>query len=276
MTSRSSLALALLLSALVPRTAEAGPWSKAPGSFYAKLGQTVFYSGSFVDVSGQVVEGVSNLSFTTSLYGEVGIWRGLQLAAALPVTHGCNDFGNDSTYCRTSGGDLTLALQYQLPRWFGPLALALRAASKIPMYANDNDAPFERPAPGDAQLDFTFWLSGGMSFGSLPLYAFAEVGYRHRTEVFIGDTPDRAFLDGVTVGAQVGYTLFGRLLLGVTLGGVIPVQTNDVTKGYVTLGPFVYLRLFRGLALEASFDPMLYAHASVQGFGTSFGLSYTY
>ncbi|MCA9672688.1 MAG: hypothetical protein KC503_44140, partial [Myxococcales bacterium] len=213
----------LLFVALAPATATAGPWSRDSGSFYAKVGQTAFYSGSFVDISGTVVEGVSNLSFITSAYGEVGIYRGLQVAASVPLTYSCNDFGSGGgEFCNTSAGDLLVALQYQLPKQLlKPLVLAVRTDLKIPLYSNNNSDPFEHPRPGDAQIDVTFWLSAGASFGSLPLYAFAEVGYRVRTEAFIGDTPpDREFFDGVVLSTQVGYKLFNRLTLGVSFGGV--------------------------------------------------------
>ncbi|MCB9556350.1 MAG: hypothetical protein H6707_09630 [Deltaproteobacteria bacterium] len=269
-----SVACFATLSFVAVSPASAGPWSKSGGAFYLKLNQSLFVADNFVDVSGTIVDGVKSFSATSALYGELGLGYGLQAALSLPFVHVCNDIGAGD-HCRSSAGDLSLMLQYQLPRLLAPILIALRGELKIPLYAINNSDPFERPRAGDGQLDATLWLSAGGSFGRLPLYGFVEAGYRHRSEIYVGDTPtDRQFNDSLTLSAQAGYTLWSRLLLGLTLNGALPFRENQVTKGYLTLGPFAAYRLYRGLALEASFDPMIYAVASVRGFSGSLGLSY--
>ena len=109
------------------------------------------------------------------------------------------------------------------------------------------------------------------------IYGFVELGYQHRTEAFVGDapSPERSYDDGLALRAQVGGTLWGRLLLGANVAGIIPVDANNVTKGYLNVGPFALFKVYRGLSVELSFDAMVYARSSVKGLGSTIGLSYT-
>jgi hypothetical protein len=275
---------AWLFSLLVSVTAQAGPWTKNLGEFYLKLAEGFFIANSFVDASGNLVSGARYLGATTSAYGEIGIYRGLQLQLHLPYTYSQNRFdagGSVRGAVNVGGGDATFAVQAT------PISLpfpwAVRAEIKVPFYqvggvTGPNAASF--PALGDGQLDFTFLLSAGLGLSVVPLYFFAEVGYRHRTEVFVGAGNGNRFADGIVINAQVGYTLFQRLLVAANLSGTIPFDQSSsslegrATKGYLMVGPSLYVPVYRGLALEASFDPIVWSRNSAAGFGLGFGLSY--
>ena len=270
------IAIALLLAA--PGHALAGPWSKSWGEVYVKLGESIFLADSYVDASGQVVLGSEYLGATTFVYYEVGIWRGLMAWGYLPYLVAQNSFDDGSRYLQAGGADALLGLQYSPLFLDLPVPLAVRLEFKVPFYdvgGNAADPLASRyPAAGDGQLDVTFWLSAGGSVPGIPLYFFGEVGIRHRTEHYTGVGDDRALADGLTFAAQVGYTIRHRLLVAVTTGGVVPFSSDEVTKGYITVGPVLALLLPRGLALEAAVDPIAWARNASPGVGFSLGLSF--
>ena len=273
-TRRGALAAALFLSILTaPTRAEAGPWTKGWGELYVKLGENFFISQSYRDASGNVISGTNYSGFTTALYFEVGLPVGFQLFAYLPYTVAENNFDGGNRYLKASGGDAQMGLQYS-PHFLDlPFPVAARLEFKVPFYEVAEVSP-SFPAPGDGQLDITAWLSAGGSLGSIPLYFFAEVGYRHRTEHFVGDDTGLAYEDGISMYAQVGYTFFDRVLLAVNFGGIMTLGDDTVTKSYLTVGPSLYIPVYQGLAVEAGFDPIVYTKNSADGFGLSVGLSY--
>ena len=274
------LCVLLLMFAAMPRPAVAGPWTKKNGEVYAKLGQSFFFADSFRDSTGSLQTGVNYLGATTSVYFEVGIWQGLHVWGYLPYVVAQNEFEADkNTWLRTSGGDALLGLQYT-PHFFSlPFPAAIKLEVKVPLYdTNGVEGPYltKFPAPGDGQVDVALWLSAGGSLGSIPLFFFGEVGYRSRTEAFVGTGPfSGSFAETFVFFASVGYTFFDRVLVALNFGGAIPFVGDNASKGYVTLGPALYIPIWGGLAAEASFDPMIYTNKNASpGMGFSFGLSF--
>jgi hypothetical protein len=267
---------ALAASLLIASPALAGPWTQNQGHFYLKVEQGFFVADSYVDASGQVIQGTQYLGATTSLYAEVGVWKGLHLMTYLPYSFARNTFDDGGRFLNAGGGDAQFGVQYSPPLRVATKT-AVRVELKVPFYdmaGIEGPLATQFPAFGDGQLDVTFWLSAGYSLRRKPLYFLAEVGYRHRTEVTVGQGDGRRFGDGFVWLAQVGYTIKKRVGVSLTFGGVVPFREDAWTKGYVTLGPAVYVPVWRGLALEARFDPILWARNSSLGFGMGFGLSY--
>ncbi|MBW2734108.1 MAG: hypothetical protein JRH20_17100 [Deltaproteobacteria bacterium] len=277
----SKIVLAFTLaftSVAAPTPALAGPWTKGPGELYVKLGEGAFLSDSFVGPDGKVVKGTKYAGITTSAYFEVGLIKGLQVQGLLPYTIGINTFDDGVTAIRSGGGDMLVGLQASPPLG---LPLAARLELKIPLYDVGDSPEFfgsRYPAFGDGQIDVTLWLGAG---GSLPgpFYTWGEVGYRFRTEAFIGDGPvdKREFSDSVAWLGQVGWTFYKRMILAVNFIGVMALAGEEdiYTKSYITLGPTVFLPVWRGLAIEAGFDPIVYARNSAPGFSISLGVSYS-
>lgn len=271
------LTLTLLLTAARP--AAAGPWTKGMGEFYVKAGEGFYFADTYRDASGNLLPGVDYLSATSSLYFEVGVYKGLHVWGYLPYVVADNTFEDSSRWRRASGGDAKLGLQYTPHFVTLPFPAAVKLDFKVPFYDVNGvvgSYPTKFPAPGDGQLDVTFWLSAGGSLGSIPLFFFGEVGYQIRTEAFVGTGPfSAAFGDGFAFYGQVGYTFFDWAVLAINTGGVIPFEEDNYTKGYVTLGPSVYVPIYKGLAAEASFDPMIYTNRNAApGLGFSLGLSF--
>lgn len=281
--ARLLLPALVALGVLAPRAAEAGPWTKNLGQLYVKLNEGFFFSDSFVNAQGVVESnGTDYLGATTSIYFEVGLWEGLQVQGLLPYTIGTNSREGEGRRARRAGGaDFLIGLQYSPPLDLGALKLATRLELKIPLYdvgqratgIAELDNLF--PALGDGQLDVTIWLVAG---GSLPgpFYAWAEVGYRFRTEAFIGDGPgdDRSFVDSVAWLGQAGWDFYKGMILMANFIGVVAVKDDIYTKSYITVGPGLYIPVYKGLALEANFDPIVYALNSAPGFSFGFGVSY--
>lgn len=271
----------LALLVLLTSDAVAGPWTKSGGEIYLKLSEGVFLSGDFVDPRassrGAVVGSLApeNLSLTTALYSEVGLFQGLHLQAYVPFVVGRNSFASGSSYLSRGGGDLVLGVQWT-PGVFA-FPHALRADVKVPLYDVGQPKGFEAvrfPARGDGQIDSTIWISLGDSLSILPAYAFAELGHRFRTSQFVGEGDGLAFLSSFVFAGQLGYKLGEQLVLAGNLNGVVPYGTDAVTKGYLTLGGAVFLPVLGGWSLEASLDGVAWAKNSSRGLSVGLGVSY--
>ncbi|MEE8408276.1 MAG: hypothetical protein V3T05_01600 [Myxococcota bacterium] len=105
----------------------------------------------------------------------------------------------------------------------------------------------------------------------------AELGYQMRTRYAAGGQCDACpgdYGDSFVFSGQLGWFLVERLLVALNVNGVLPFAKNDITKAFVVGGPSVYLEVAGGVAVEASFDPVLWARASSGGVGFSVGVSY--
>ncbi|MCA9668144.1 MAG: hypothetical protein KC503_21245 [Myxococcales bacterium] len=276
--ARVLAAAALTAALLAARPAAAGPWTKDLGQFYVKLNQGLFIASSTPSVMGGVVSGVDYLGATTSLYFEAGVWKGLQVQGFIPYLFSSNDYVNDAAFINAGGADMILGVQYTPPLRL-PFKYALRVDVKVPLYTVIPDVPFATryPALGDGQLDLTFWLALGGSLDKIPLYGFVELGYRHRTEAYTGDDPGdgRSFKDGIALFGQVGYKLFSRLLVMANASAILTPVDDVYTKSYVTVGPGIFVKIWKGLAFEANFDAIPWAKNSATGLQFGAGLSWS-
>ena len=271
-------ACALGMVCALASPASAGPWTKGQGEAYVKGSGLLFGSDTFVSSTGERVQGAEFVSRSAAVYAEVGVGGNVQLQIYLPYQFATNRFeAIETTYANVGLGDTIIGAQWT-PVEIG-LPWALRLDAKVPLYdvagiVGPEAASF--PAFGDGQLDATLWASLGGSFYPLPAYALLEVGYRHRTEVFPGEGNGLEFGDGVTFFGQVGYTLFERALVGVNASGVLPLVEDEVTQGFVTVGPMVAVTLWQELRLEATYDFMPWSVNNSPGNTASVGVSYTF
>lgn len=271
------LAAALAWSSLmaVASTAHAGPWTKSLGHAYVKLSEGFFLSDSFVDPQGQLQQGTDFLGTTTAVYAEVGVYQNLHVQLWLPHVVFRNAFDNGDRFLTAGGGDANLGLQWS-PALL-PFAHAIRADFKIPLYDIANPRGPERPRfpqRGDGQVDATVWLSAGDSIPGTPVYAFAEIGHRFRTEAFMGEGAERSYADSLAFAAQVGVTPLSPFIVAANVSGTVPYVSDDLTKGYLTLGGSIYAPVYEGLALEANLDTIAWARNSSAGLSFGFGVSY--
>jgi hypothetical protein len=268
--------------------AHAGAWTKELGELYAKVGADVYGSLRYVS-PGTAAEGGSYFGQQVGVYGEVGVLpehRG-QLVVSAPFVIGThmgtvNDpTGPVSVRASTARfGDLRAGAQIALHERL-PLSAAIEV--KVPMYANDSvgaayptlEALF--PLPGDGQIDATAWVFGGATPWK-DTFLEAGVGYRHRTELFLGwdDVPDDiVFVDGIPWVAKGGYTM-GNVLLLLGTDGIVSVGDrahDEYTREYVGLFASALIDIAEGIALEPRVAGEVWADHTSQGIGGGLGLS---
>lgn len=261
-------AATFLAASLSATVATAGPWTKGPGQLYVKWAESVFLSDRAIGSNGLVTP-QDYVGVTSSLYFEAGLPRGLQLQGYLPHLIGKN---HNTGEVYAGAADLILALQYAPPLHL-PFRLATRIELKLPLY----DAGATRdPALGDGNVDLTLWLVAGDSLPRLPLFLWAELGYRHRSELYLGHGPydDRSFKESVVWFGQLGWKVWRGIVFAVGCSGAQALAADLFTRSVVALGPSLYLPLFHGLALESNLDAIAHAKNAANGLSFGIGLSY--
>jgi hypothetical protein len=267
------LGIWFLLSLVTSSNALAGPWTRDRGHFYAKISQGLYSADRFFDSSGQLQQDLRYTGHTTAVYAEVGLGHRFQFQTYIPFLFATSDFGDSGSFSRNSLGDITLGTQFTPA--FLPFPHALQLDVKVPGYRLPDVAETTlAPLPGDGQVDLTVSISAGGSLPGIPVYTWAEVGYRHRTEWYLGERGDRNLRDGVIASWQLGVQLWRRHFLMWNVGAIVPFEKDIFTRGYVTIGPAVMVALSRQFAFEASFDTTVWAQNSARGLSGTVGFSW--
>jgi hypothetical protein len=269
-------------------TARAGPWNKAPGDGYAKLGSATFTSRVGCDDAGTCV---SSAPFTLTAqtvftYVELGISERLTFTMLLPYVFATNR-GDSGVNFHTMGfADLTLGAQVGLIQG-GPFVVASRLELKLPLYEGGPSIAGRQsrivpgyprstryfPALGDGQVDMTAFLSAGLSIPEIDAFIAIEPGFRHRSGVITD-----AFIVQATAGI---FVLRRHILLMVNTQRVftMPVvddRTDVLGKAYWAIGPGAQVFIVDGLALEIGADALLLGQNAAQGSQLQWGLSYVF
>jgi hypothetical protein len=265
-------------------TAHAGAWTRAQGDYYAKIGADFYRATSYVNpLTGQSTD-YAFFGAQQGVYGELGLAKAwpVQLTVHVPVSTGTIRF-EDATLGAGVGhatatriGDVDVALQAEI--YGGGPKLAGAVDVKLPAYANDGvgqafgvyQSLF--PKPGDDQVDVTAWLLCGSSVPHTPVWFDSAVGYRHRTETFLGWSEDVAFVDGIPFQLTVGAT-FGRVIPMIKVDGIGNVQRDDVTREGASVGPAVLITVWKGVALEGRFAADVWSRHAATGLGFGLGVS---
>ena len=281
------LVVALASLSSLPQ-AEAGAWTRSFGDHYVKLGADFYKAISYVDpATGEEVSGLDFFGQQYSLYGEVGVlpWWPLQIGVLLPVSVGTLSFTDDNLFAEgeraraTSArlGDLRVSVQTSILKKGFQLSPAIEL--KIPLYSNDSiGSEFDTwsqafPMPGEGQIDVTAWLLMGSSIPKAPVFVQGGVGYRHRTEHFIGWDTDLEFVDGLPLTATVGAT-FGRFLGMLQLDAIKNFREDETTAENVSLGFSAFVTVWKGLAVEARVAGDVWANNTSRGVSFGAGLSW--
>jgi hypothetical protein len=270
-----------------PGVAAAGPWTRELWSYYAKAGADYYSASGYTDPRTGEPSGNDYFGQQYGLYGELGVspaWP-VQVSALLPVTSGTASFKDEIRFGSGEGhatttrfGDARFAAQTSLLREPFPLAFALEL--KVPLYRNGSvGAEHEAyrqyfPLPGDGQLDWTGWVLAGTSIPSASMWVEGGVGYRHRTETFIGFDPGPGvtLVDGITGRALVG-VMTKRVLVMANAEAIQNLESSRYTRENLSVGPSVLVTLWRGLAVEGRFAWEAWAKNQSQGIGFGLGIS---
>jgi hypothetical protein len=122
-----SLVLAAGALALFPSLADAGPWNRRSGGFYAKLGYNHLRATELATPAGEVVDIPAYLKDEATLYAEYGLSDRFAAVVDLTATGG----GDRGLRVRGGIGDLRLALQWQVAHR-GASVFALRGTVQAP------------------------------------------------------------------------------------------------------------------------------------------------
>ncbi len=261
---------------------QAGPWIKAPGETYTKVGATFFTAEESFNQG--LSTGLAYAGQTYNIYGEVGLPGRLQLIADLPVVVGTNSSQQGVNYVNQSLGDMRLELDWGVAEGL-PVALAVEA--KVPLYtplAQQTSGQITRfprsatnfPDPGDGNVDVTVKALAGYSLHPLPAWITGELGYRARFD---------GFVDGIFAVASAGYFVWPEhIALGVFSNAVInlgddPNPDVRLTREFVYVQGYVLVTaapLDPDLAVTFSAGSIVYARNSAAGNDFGVGVSYAF
>ena len=139
---------------------------------------------SFYNSLGEAVEIPKTAVYTTSIYGELGLFWGLNLIANIPIFIHTSQEGEDSTNTRRLGGagDITLGLEYGIIR-NSPFVLSVSVLLGLPT-GEDEVSADKLLQTGDGEFNQKFLLEAGFSFFPFPAYVSGGVSFNNRTEDF--------------------------------------------------------------------------------------------
>jgi hypothetical protein len=275
----------LLLTVVLSSTVQAGPWVRDAGHAYLKGGYSRFTADTFVQPDGSTVTGTTYIGHTHHLYGEVGVARGVQVVFNAPFV-GSRNIIDETAYINRWGGDAQLGVEGG--RSLGQTPISLQLLGKLPLYDNAELATYGAaaqrfPAIGDGQVDLTATLAvgHGWSVGPVRGWVAGELGYRHRTEWWLGDSrqPTRTYGDGLPYSAQLGWSPVRRDRdLGwvfASLSGIHRLQEDTVTQQFMQASLGGALRISHGLAAELGYSQLFNTRAAAPGQSLSVGLSWS-
>jgi len=284
--------LTVLAACLAPSLAAAGPWTKGFGEHYVKVGADFYATSDYADArsaaEGETAGFDNFFGQTYSVYGEVGVfplWP-IQLTVHLPVSVGRAVFydtaliGDGETGKTQTArlGDLRTSIQVAILR--KPIQLGINLEVKVPLYSNGRVGfglgPYRQwfPLPGDGQIDVTpMAVIGGGLPTKVPLWIEGGVGYRFRTEAFVGWETDLVFVDGIPFYAAVGLAP-GPVWVVVRADGIKNIKDDNTTREHVTIGPSVGVTVWRGLAIEARVAGDVVAKNAPRGISFGAGVSW--
>jgi hypothetical protein len=264
----------LTVAALLPVSAQAGPWAQGKGRTYLKLGAQRLRSTTLAHPDGtqsdiprffkdEVAVYVSHgLSDRWSAYGSAPLWRSSDLAD-IP-----DELGRESGF-----GDAQAGLQLQLGARAG-WTFAVRGTVQAPT-GDETRAQGLQPT-GSGVWEGEALVGAGRSLGGGRGWGFVEAGPQFR---------GGGLRDGLSYGGQVGWTVTPRLALAIGLRGAEPWSTEapSVALGsfvgvgdrvtYLTVGPTAIVTLAKGLGVQVDVESILRARNLARGPLVRVGLS---
>ncbi len=185
-----------------------GAWPIGKRRAYVKLGQNAIVSPLYFSPSGEIVDIRTTSLFTTSLYMEYGLSNRLTTILYLPFF--VRATLNEVQY-RQSGridkgemlnaiGDTDLSFKYSLIKDKSML-LSVTVLFGLPLGETRGGASGILQS-GDGEFNQMVRVEASRSFYPKPIYVSTYLGFNNRT---------KNFSDDFRAGAEVGYTLRGKL-----------------------------------------------------------------
>jgi hypothetical protein len=265
-----SLALAVGALALFPPLADAGPWNRRAGGFYAKLGYNHLRATELATPAGEVVDIPAYVKDEATIYAEYGLSDRFTAVGDLIAYRWSEIEGFESA---GGIGDLRVALQWQIGQR-GSSVFALRGTVQAP--TGDETKGDSLLPTGSGVWEGDVVASAGVSLWRGRGWAQAGVGPQFR---------GGGLRDGFVYDAQVGGRVFGPVLLLFNVRGVQPWDTTPGDASttspagfgdgvtYLAWGPGLIVEVARGVALQLDVDGATHVRNIAKGPTVRFGLS---
>jgi len=264
----------LLVLALFPTVATAGPWVRDAGSGFAKIGTTRFISDNgFVD--GEAT-GLAYQSQSVDTYVEVGLGRGIQVVGSLPFVAASNQASGDVAWRHAWTGDLRLEIDGRLhPSKPFAWGVELRVPTYRDPFAYGKARNMETnlleatatnfPQLGDTNLDVTVKGMAGLSFKRG--WFTAEAGPRFRTEGFASGAYGSMSLGLWALPDTIGVSLYSNANVNLW-GGDPDIPSREIT--YVQGAVFATgLDAIPGAGIQIAAGVIPYANNAARGWDLS-------
>ncbi len=262
------------------------PWIQERGASYIKVSEQRFATTGFVAPDGTRDDSAQYVGFMTAGYAELGLGGGVQVMVSVPHL-GSRMVVSDAAFVNRGVGDVLAGIAVGR-EWLAGLPVSLGMRAKLPAYDNAKLDAYglssgRFPALGDGQVDIDGVASvgTGVSAGPVRGWWLADVGYRHRTEWWLGDSsqPDRALADGMVGRVQVGWApmVRGRNAGWVfaEVGGVKAFSADLVTRQFVEVAGGLAAKVGHSdWAVEAGGSRLLWTRAAAPGGAVSVGVSH--
>ncbi len=180
-----------------------GGWVYGKNKGYFKLAENMIRSPHFFDGDGNVVDVPTISLYTTSLYGEYGIGKGLNLVAYVPffVRSTLNKVVFNQSGDSIEGEELNAFGDSQIGLKYGwnqdkPVVFSARLVLGLPLGSSEVTSE-KILQSGDGEFNQMIRLDASHSFYPQPFYANVFVGFNHRT---------KDFSDEFRFGGEVGFT----------------------------------------------------------------------
>ena len=261
----------IIFSLFIPQTTLAGGWPQEKGRTFIKITYGSSSSNTVYRFDGKTKYPTDNGGATVRdypladrglfFYLEHGVTSNLTLIADAALKRSI--IISPLEQRRTTGfGDIGLSARYRFLN-SGPHVLSGRAGFSLPTgYSRDLTPPL-----GNGNVNLSLAAEYGVSFYPIPAYATATVGYRARPSIYSFSTLDDEsqtfepdFADILTAEAEVGYTLFNRVLLKGNLRYLTTTRSDDndfdvihppETEQYLKVGGGVATSIWKDFAISA-------------------------
>jgi hypothetical protein len=233
----------LLVICLLPSLASAQAWTRSKGKGFYKLDFARIYAHNIFDERGKVAPLRTLGNYTSSFYGEYGLFRKITLSANVPfyVRNVINE-----TKGRQTGQVIEQGI---VNNNFGDIDLALRFALPVKRFALSTTILFGLPTGDARQVDGLF--TGDGEFNQLLKVSAGKGGTRWWIQGSLGlNNRTKGFSDEFRYDFEFGYKFFQDHLLAILkVNGIESLQNGSVASAttglfsnnveYMGIGPEV-------------------------------------
>ena len=242
-------------------TAYSGAWTQKRGKGYYKIGFRYVRADQYYDANGNKVNIPTFADYTTSFYGEFGLFDRVTLVASVPFfkrltrSEQVNASGAVLSAGEAKSGiaDSEFGIRLGLVR-AGGLVLSSEILLGVPLGDNKQANGL---LTSDGEFNQLFKLQLGQSFYPLPIYFSGEAGFNRRSE---------GYSDEVHYAVEIGYSFNQKWLFAFKMRGIQSLKNGGSTfanevgssfvnnLSYLSYGPEVSYFFNRNFGITAGVE----------------------